>query len=400
MAGGLFSAIGGSLGGQFRLLRGRKGRKEAIRGFLAAVVALAVVLGSAAPARADSIRDSQWFLAPLKVAQAQEISKGAGVVVAVLDTGVDARHQDLGGAVLAGRQVVRNEPAGNLDTVGHGTGMAGIIAGRGHGAGRGVLGIAPQAKIMPITPADDTFFVGQGIRWAAGHGAKVIVLAFGIDDGEGLRAAVSAAAAADVVLVGTSGNSGDKGNEVEFPGAYPQVLTVGAVDRGNKVATFSNHGPHVDLVAPGVDIPAPAPGDKYVTGTGTSGAAGIVAGAAALIRAKFPELPAAEVVRRLTSTAIDRGDKGRDDYYGAGQLDLLAALTAPQVDPPGTAPAPDVPGTAPGAVPTRGGKQNANPADEDGGIPPLAFVAAGLVLLLGAGAAGAVLLARSRRAGR
>lgn len=360
------------------------GAARATRALPAVLAVLAVVLGSAAPARADNVRDSQWFLAPLKVAQAQRISKGAGVVVAVLDTGVDARHQDLAGAVLAGRQVVQNKPAGNLDTVGHGTGMAGVIAGRGHGAGRGVLGIAPQAKIMPITPANDTYFVGQGIRWAAGHGAKVIVLAFGVDDGEGLRAAVDEAAAADVVLVGTSGNTGDKGNEVEFPGAYPQVLTVGAVDRGDQVAAFSNHGPHVDLVAPGVDIPAPAPGDKYVTGTGTSAAAGIVAGAAALIRAEYPDLSAAEVVRRLTDTAIDRGDRGRDDYYGAGRLDLLAALTAPRADPVVSSPAPLA---APGAA----------PAVEDGDIPPLVFVAAGLVLLLGAAVVGIVLL---RRAGR
>ena len=367
-----------------------EGRGRKARALLAAALALAVVFGSAAPARAGAVRDKQWFWAPLKVAQAQQISKGAGVVVAVLDSGVDAGHRDLGGAVLPGRQVVQDKPVGNLDTNGHGTGMAGIIAGRGHGADAGVLGIAPQAKIMPIAPANDTLFVGKGIRWAADHGAGVIVLAFGIQDGESLRAAVSAAAAADVVLIGTSGNSGDKGNEVEFPGAYPEVLTVGAVDRRNKVAKFSNHGPQVDLVAPGIDIPAPAPDDKYVTGTGTSAAAAIVAGAAALIRAKYPDLSAEDVVRRLTDTAIDRGEKGRDDYYGAGQLDLLAALSAPQPGPSGSAPVTDAPVVVPDAA----------PADEDGGVPPLVFVAVGLVLLLAAAGVGAVLIARSRRAGR
>jgi len=359
---------------------------------LAALAVIVVVLGPAVPARADSVRDKQWFWAPLKVSQAQQISKGAGVVVAVLDTGVDSSHPDLRGAVLPGRQVAQNKPAGDLDTVGHGTGMAGIIAGRGHGGAAGVLGIAPRAKIMPITPSNDTFFVGQGIRWAAGHGAKVIVLAFGIDDGEGLRAAVSDAAAADVVLIGTSGNSGDKGNEVEFPGAYPEVLTVGAVDRRNRVAAFSNHGPQVDLAAPGVDIPAPAPDDKYVTGTGTSASAAIVAGAAALIRARYPELTAADVVQRLTGTAIDRGDPGRDDYYGAGQLDLLAALAAPAA-PAGTAPSAGPAGTAPSAAVA----PVAAPADEDGGIPPLVFVAAGAALLLGVAAA--VLVGRRRRPG-
>jgi subtilisin family serine protease len=373
---------------------------------VAALAVVAMVLGPALPARADNIRDAQWFWAPLKVAQAQKISKGAGVVVAVLDTGVDSRHSDLHGAVLPGRQVVQNKPAGDLDTVGHGTGMAGIIAGRGHGRGAGVLGIAPQAKIMPITPANDTYFVGQGVRWAADHGAKVIVLAFGIDDGEGLRAAVSEAAAADLVLIGTSGNTGDKGNEVEFPGAYPEVLTVGAVDRRNRVAAFSNHGPHVDLVAPGVDIPAPAPDDKYVTGTGTSAAAGIVAGAAALIRSRYPQLSAADVVQRLTGTAIDRGAPGRDDYYGAGQLDLLAALAGPaaSADPAGPAASADPAGSAASAGPAgtaAGGAPVAAPvgapADEDGAIPPLVFVAAGVALLLVL--AGAVLVVRLRRSG-
>jgi type VII secretion-associated serine protease mycosin len=342
------------------------------------------------PARADAVRDKQWFWKPLEVARAQQISKGDGVVVAVLDSGVDGSHRDLGGAVLPGRQVVQNKPVGDLDTNGHGTGMAGIIAGRGHGGDAGVLGIAPRAKIMPIAPANDTFFVGQGIRWAADNGAGIIVLAFGIADGESLRAAVSAAAAADVVLVGTSGNSGDKGNEVEFPGSYPEVLTVGAVGRDNKVAKFSNHGPQVDLVAPGVDIPAPAPDGKYVTGTGTSGAAAIVAGAAALIRAKYPDLSAAEVVQRLTATATDRGDKGRDDYYGAGQLDLLAALTTPQ---PGAAASPPPVAEAPVAVP------DASSADEDSGVPPLVFVAAGLVLLLGAVGVGIAVFVRARRTG-
>ena len=357
-----------------------------IRRIAAASVVLAVVLGSAAPARADSVRDRQWYWTPLNVAQAHRISQGGGVTVAVLDSGVDGRHRDLGGAVQAGRQVVQNKPAGNLDTIGHGTGMAGLIAGRGHGDDAGVLGIAPQAKIMPITPANDTFFVGQGIRWAAEHGADVIVLAFGINDGEGLRAAVREAAANDVVLIGTAGNTGDQGNEVEYPGAYPEVLTVGAVDRRNKIAKFSNHGPHIDLTAPGVDLPAPAPGNKYVTATGSSGAAGIVAGAAALIRAKYPDLPATEVVERLTDTAIDRGDPGRDDYYGAGQLNLLAALSPP-------------PPVSEAATPAGAAPVGAPDVAEDEGIPPLVFVGVGVAVLLVATAVGGDLAARTRGVG-
>jgi type VII secretion-associated serine protease mycosin len=365
---------------------------RALRRALAVLAAVAVVLGSATPARADSIRDQQWYWGPLEVDQAQRITKGAGVIVALLDTGVDGSHPDLKGAVLPGRQVVQNKPAGNLDANGHGTGMAGVIAGRGHGGGAGVLGIAPEAKIMPVRPVNDSYFVAQGIRWAVANGAKVINMAFATRDSESLRAAVREAAAADVVLIGTSGNDGDTDNEPEYPGAYPEMLTVGAVDRKNKVAKFSNHGKQVDLVAPGVDIPGPAPDNDYVLGDGTSGAAAIVAGAAALIRAKFPDLSAAEVVDRLTGTAIDRGAKGRDDYYGIGQLDLLAALTAPQPRASGSAApaATDAPVAVPAAPPVD---------DGSGGIPPLVIVAAGLVLLLGAVLVAVLLIARSRRAG-
>ena len=360
-----------------------------VRRVLVGAAAVALVLGTATPARADSVRDKQWYWGPLKVAQAQKISKGAGVIVALLDTGVDGTHPDLRGAVLPGRHVVQNTPAGNDDIEGHGTGMAGVIAGRGHGGGAGVLGIAPAAKIMPVQPINDSYFVAVGIRWAVQHGAKVINLAFVTHPSESLQAAVREAVAGDVVLVGSSGNNGDTGNELEYPGAYPEVLTVGAVDRKNKVAKFSNHGKQVDIVAPGVDIPGPAPYGKYVLGNGTSGATAIVSGAAALIRAKYPDLSAAEVVERLTSTAIDRGAKGRDDYYGIGQLDLLAALTTAQPRASSAPAVTDAPAAIPGAAPAD---------DSDGGLPPLLFVAAGLVLLVGALLVVILLIARSRRA--
>ncbi|AGZ45999.1 peptidase S8/S53 subtilisin kexin sedolisin [Actinoplanes friuliensis DSM 7358] len=333
------------------------------------------------------MREQQWFWGPLKVAQAQKISKGEGITVGLLDTGVDGTHPDLKGAVLPGRQVAQDKPSGNLDVNGHGTGMAGVIAGRGHGSNDGVLGIAPAAKIMPIRPVNDPVLVAQGIRWAVENGAKVINMSFATRDSESLHAAVQEAIAADVVLVATAGNDGDTDNVAEFPGGYPEVLAVGAVDRNNKVAKFSNHGKHVDLVAPGVEIPGPAPGGKYQRGNGTSGAAAIVAGSAALIRAEHPELSATEVMDRLTSTAIDRGDKGRDDYYGVGQLDLLAALTAEQ----------------PAAKPSQSSKPvetaTAPEKAEETGIPPLVIVGAGLVLLLAVGLVVGLLAARSRRAG-
>jgi subtilisin family serine protease len=179
-----------------------------------------------------------------------------------------------------------------------------------------------------------------------------------------------------VVLVGAAGNTGDKGNAAEYPVSYPEVLGVGAIDRKGKVLPFSQHGPQVDLVAPRVDMPTAGLGSQYRTGYGTSDAAAVVSGAAALIRAKHPDLSAPQVVQILTSTATDKGDKGRDDYYGNGELDLVKALTAPAPRP-----SPSVPQVtdAPAAAP-------ALPSDDDsgGGIPPLAIVAVGVVLLAGA----------------
>ena len=344
-----------------------------MRAVFASLVAVGLVLGGAAPARADATRSSEWYLSTLKVAEAHRITKGAGVIVAVVDQGVSTRHPDLKGAVLSGRDTVAGEDNGHLDPDGHGTAMAGLIAARGRG-GSGLLGIAPEAKILPVRPSNDTTFAAEGIRWAASHGAKVINMSFAIGGSENLQAAVKEAAAADVVLVGAVGNTGDKGNAVEYPVGYPEVLGVGAVDKKGKVAAFSQHGAQVDIVAPGVDIPT-----VYVTGyhtsQGTSDAAAIVSGAAALVRAKYPDLTAAEVVQRLTSTAVDKGDKGRDDYYGSGQLDLLAALTALAPVASASAPAVDEPVATPAAT-----------ADDDtgGGVPPLAIVAVGLVVLAGA----------------
>jgi subtilisin family serine protease len=264
--------------------------------------------------------------------------------------------------------------------MGHGTGIAGIIAGRerGNSNGYGVLGIAPKAKILPIRPVNDSYFVAQGIRYAVAQGAKVINMSFETHPSESLQSALREAAAADVVLVGAAGNEGEEGNEQEYPGAYPEVLTVGALERNNKIAPFSNHGAQVDLAAPGVDIRAPAPDGKYVRVEGSSASAAIVSGAAALIRAKHPDLSAAQVVERLTATAIDRGDKGRDDYYGAGQLDLMAALTAPQPAAVTSPPPAPTGADAPVAVPRSPASR-----DDDGAIPPLLFVAVGGVLLIG-----------------
>jgi type VII secretion-associated serine protease mycosin len=356
-----------------------------------AVVTCALVnVFGVSPVYADQPRSAQWYLKALHVDRAQRITKGAGVTVAVIDSGVLAKHQDLAGAVLPGRNVLGDGGDGRRDTVGHGTQMAGIIAARGRSGGRGVLGIAPAAEILPIVPAGDTGLVAEGINWSVAHGAKVISMSFGVIGSDALAAAVKAAAAADVVMIASSGNDGSEGSSDRYPAAYPQVLSVGAVDRNGKVAPFSSRGAEVRITAPGVDI-AVADGEKpnaYVVVDGTSPATAIVSGAAALIRAKYPDLSAAEVVERLTSTATDKGPPGRDDSYGFGELDLMAALTAKQ---PTTNPSSSAPSSATATPPPAA---QPDPDDSDSGIPPLLIIGVGLVLLV---AAGVVLLVRVRK---
>jgi subtilisin family serine protease len=250
------------------------------------------------------------------------------------------------------------------------------------------LGIAPAAKILPVLPASDTALVAEGINWSVAQGAKVINMSFGVLGSDDLAAAVKAAAAADVVLIASSGNDGRGGSGYRYPAAYPEVLPVGAVDRNGKVAAFSSKGAEVRISAPGVNI-AVADGEKpdaYAVVDGTSPATAMVSGAAALIRAKYPELSAAEVVDRLTSTAVDRGPPGRDDSYGFGELDIMAALTAKQPTAKPSSTAPTVTGApAPGARPESG---------DGGGIPPLLIIGVGVVLLVGVGV---VLVVRVRK---
>ena len=348
--------------------------------------ALLVVLLTGVPARADTWRDRQWYFEPMRLAQAQQLGRGgAGVTVAVIDSGVDFRHPDLRGATLPGRNMAGDIPLDPLDS-GHGTGMAVLIGGRGHGTGDGLLGVAPRSRVLPIRPDIDTVFLADGIRWAVRNGAKVINMSFHLDSNEVVQDALDEAAAADVVLVAAAGNEAGK---VSQPAALRGVLAVGAVGRNNRVTSFSNRGPEVDLVTYGVDIPVAYPGGGYRMSGGTSAASAFVAGSAALIRARYPDMPAAEVVNRLLSTATDRGPRGRDDRYGEGQLDLVAALTAPRKPPSAAPSAPPVPTDAPVGVPA------AAPSTPDrGGPSPLVIVAVGAFLLIAALIALLVLRAR------
>ncbi|WAL71989.1 S8 family serine peptidase [Kitasatospora sp. YST-16] len=293
------------------------------------------MLFSGAPvASADQVRDGQWVNSYFNLDKVWAVSKGDGVIVAVIDSGVDASHPDLAGSVLPGY-----DPGGQglntNPTDDHGTSIAGIIAAHGHGSGDGVVGLAPSAKILPIYKgkADGTSALPEDIKWAVDHGAKVINLSLGSDAKAGSRSAlteaVAYAAKNDVLIVGAAGNESLK--TVDSPGNEPGVLAVSAVDKSGAIWPRANSGPEVKIAAPGVDIVIACAGGKYCIGDGTSEATAYVSGAAALLRAKYPELTAGQVASRLVKTvqvpASLQGAKVPDSRYGYGILALYEALT-------------------------------------------------------------------------
>ncbi|WP_432835162.1 S8 family serine peptidase [Dactylosporangium sp. CA-092794] len=349
---------------------------------------LATIAASAFPATAyaDAVRDQQWHLEFLHIAEAQRISQGEGVLVAVADSGVDAQAPELASAVVPGKDFGGGSSDGRNDTVGHGTAMAGLIAGRGRGADDGVLGIAPKATILPIQVAKYLDLGGYpkdlaaGIDYAVSRGAKVICISLGTSEADEVKMAIKKAFAADVVIVAAAGNKPAVGS-VDFPARMPGVVAVGAVDRHGERASVSVAGPEMVLTAPGVDMVTTDVGGKTHVGTGTSDANAVVAGVVALVRAKYPALSAAEVVRRLTLTAQDKGEPGRDPVYGFGIVDPVKALTA-EVPP----------------LPSSAAPQTSAPGEGGGGADSVAVIAA-----VGAAAVVVVFLAvlqtiiRSRR---
>ena len=342
----------------------------------------------------NHIRSMQWHLNYLSVDKAHRLSQGKGIVVAVLDTGVYP-HPDLRNNLLTGTDIIRGGSGdGRLDRDGHGTGMAGLIAAHGRSTNRGALGIAPQAKILPIRfkihgHEGAAGGLSQAIEFAVSNEASVIsISSAGAPDLE-LQQAIQKATHADVVVVAAAGNNPDDQN-VRFPAAYSNVIAVGGIDQSGRHAKVSVTGHDVDVVAPAVEIYSTNFNGEYRSGTGTSGAAAIVAGAVALIRAKYPYLPADEVVHRLTATAIDKGPPGRDDQYGYGVIDLVAALTA------------DVPlrgfESVPATAPESGGPSTAG-ADgprADGERAATVRGLATLGVLLAAGGAWALFIRRRR----
>ncbi|GAA0847600.1 S8 family serine peptidase [Streptosporangium amethystogenes subsp. fukuiense] len=339
-------------------------RLSAARGALATTLltltvstGVAVLTGVAGPApavRADDVRDSQReVLRTLDLPAAWRVSEGEDVVVAVLDSGVDSDHRDLAGSVIEGKDFTSGaNPPGVRPLRLHGTYMASLIAGHGHGPGGadGVIGVAPRAKVLSVRviledeePGFREFntaeryenVVARGIRYAVDHGADVINMSISKELAtREERAAIRYAISKGVVLVAAAGNDGAEATDAggnapySYPAAFPGVVSVAATDRGLRRASFSNRNPSVLVAAPGVDILGAGPGDEYWVGRGTSQATALVSGVAALIKAKYPEMSPVLVVQAITAGATRRPTGGYDTGMGFGVVNATRALAA------------------------------------------------------------------------
>jgi membrane-anchored mycosin MYCP len=318
-------------------------------GLVAVVAAATLAVPGAGPASAaagcgpritNSLPDQPWPLRRLRPDLVWPLSRGQDVLVAVIDSGVSPNHPALAGQVRSGNDLIQAGTHGWCDEYGHGTIIAGIIAGK-QTTSSGFYGIAPGAKILPVRvlrnqqrslDPNDPHRIATAIRWAVEQGAKVINLSVVTPNTSELAAAVNFALAHNVVVVAAAGNEGTSQlhDQPAYPAAYPGVLAVAGVDEnGNHVET-STPGDYVDVAAPGKQIAGPAPnGNGYgeFAEGGTSFAAAYVSGVAALARAYRPTEPASEIVQRIERTA-EHPAGGWDTDVGFGVVDPYWAVAS------------------------------------------------------------------------
>lgn len=323
-----------------------------------AAAALAVTLGvapasaatdptpSPVPSSVDPVRDAQYWLADYGIEDAWRTTRGAGVRIAVIDTGIGRGPVEFQGAVVAGTDVSGIGSADGRTPIGavdgnHGSWVASLAAARGTGPGTGMIGVAPEAELMAVSvgfgSAATVPFVEQiaeAIRWSVDNGADVINMSLTTNTPDwdpSWDDAFLYAFEHDVVVVVAAGNRGSGTTAVGAPATIPGVLTVGGVDpRGRASVEASTQGITIGVTAPSERLLGVSADGRVVVWDGTSGAAPIVAGVAALVRAAHPDLDAANVINRIVSTArpVAGAEQPVDPLYGRGLVDAAAAVRA------------------------------------------------------------------------
>lgn len=273
---------------------------------------------------------AQYALARLRLPQAHTLAHGANVTVAVIDSGIDARHPELANSI-----------ADNFDALGstegshvHGTGIAGAIVAHAR-----LMGSAPEARIIAIRAFGGTtggaesssYVILRSLNYAAEHGAQIVNMSFAGPKDAVIERAIAATAARGLVLIAAAGNAGSKSPPL-YPAANPNVIAVSATDQQDRLFTASNRGNYIALAAPGVDIFLPAPDGKYQMTSGTSFSAAYVSGVAALLLERNYALKPEALRLTLAKTARDLGSPGRDDLFGDGEADAFAAVMAVPAD--------------------------------------------------------------------
>jgi subtilisin family serine protease len=336
------------------LVRSADGHLEVVRGADAATAHTDALVGRPGPAvlsveqdqpvhaldAADPLRPQQWALDKVAYGSTWGVTRGGGVTVAVIDTGVLGSHEDLAGSVIPGMDYASDAGAidpgktGMVDPDGHGTHVAGVIAAHVRN-GLGIAGAAPDARILPIRVLDAhgsgvASNVALGIIWAVDHGARVINMSLGGGPSPGLEDTMQYALDENVVMTAAAGNNFQTGNQPVYPAAYPEALAVAAVNSSLGHAPFSNAGGYVDIAAPG-DLILSTYGTSrtdYEWMSGTSMAAPYAAAEAALVISENKSLTSARVMDIMKSTAIDLGPPGKDPYFGYGLVNPRGAVLA------------------------------------------------------------------------
>ncbi len=403
-------------------------RDRSVKAGASAALGLLLVGVVTTPAYADSTRSMEWHLDAMHAEEMWKTSTGKGVVVAVIDSGVDASNPDLQGQVLSGKDLSPDSPGDErTDYETHGTGMAGLIAGTGNwGGGRGALGLAPGAKVLPVRMPNDAGRVNGAtgdahfnrdlpiaIRFAVDHGAKVINISLASEVGSHqVTDAVKYALDRGALIFAAVGNDGDGANQLMYPAATPGVVGVGALDKDLQKTDESQYGSQVDLSAPGEEM-VHACGAKtgLCKSHGTSDATAIASASAALIWSEHPDWTNNQVLRVMLNTAGAPTDGSkRNDYVGYGAVRPRIALKTPgDPGPADVYPLPDLAAAdrspSPSARPSRanGGSVNdgrsgvASPVSDDTGSRAGLWTGLGSGAAVLVGALVAVLAVRSRR---